>query len=273
LKLAFFFHRDFYTANSAFGEGKYMRRFFVEHIVRTGDLVPITGKEVNHIRNVLRMKEGDTLIIMDGKGHRFEARIEVLHRKGVKAKITKTLPALHPSPIEIHLAQALIKSHPMDFLIQKVTELGVSSISLFASERTAVKIKSEHLNHKLDHWKEIMKSACKQCGRATHPALHPPLLFEELIRNVPIEGILKILLWEAEERANLKNLLRSIEPLPHIVAAVGPEGGFTPKEVHLAREAGFSIVSLGNRVLRSETAAMSLISIIQYEWGDLNLKL
>ena len=248
-----------------------MRMFFLEDIVRTGDLVSITGKEANHIRNVLRMKKGEAVGIMDGKGRLWEAILEVLHYKEIKVRITKTLPPQPPSPIDINLTQALIKPHSMDNLIQKVTELGVSSISLFSSERTSVKIKPEHLNHKINHWKEIMKSACKQCGRATLPTLHPPLLFEELIKNAPSEGTLKVLLWEDERKADLKNLLRSIEPLPHIVAVVGPEGGFTLREISLAREGGFHIVSLGKRVLRSETAAMSLISIIQYEWGDLNL--
>jgi 16S rRNA (uracil1498-N3)-methyltransferase len=248
-----------------------MRMFFLEDIERIGDLVPIIGKEVNHIRNVLRMKKGEVMVIMDGKGRLWEAVLEVLHHKEIKVRITKTLPPQAPSPIDIRLTQALIKPHLMDSLIQKATELGVSSISLFSSERTSVKIKPEHLPRKMVRWRDIMKSACKQCGRATLPILYPPLSFKELIKNPPSEGTLRVLLWEDERKADIKDLLRSREPLPHIVAVVGPEGGFTLREISLAREGGFHIVSLGKRVLRSETAAISLISIIQYEWGDLNL--
>jgi 16S rRNA (uracil1498-N3)-methyltransferase len=249
-----------------------MRRFFVEDIPGEGGLVFLTGKEANHIRNVLRMKRGDRLIVMDGKGQLFEAIIEELHHKGVRGKIIKALPPPPPPPIEIHLAQALIKSRPMDSLIQKATELGVGSITPFASERTAVRIRPEHLSRKMDHWEEIMKAACKQSGRPNLPTLNPLLAFEKLIRNAQSQGTLKVLLWEAEKEADLKGLLRSAVQLPRIVAIVGPEGGFTPKEIRLARDAGFRIVSLGSRILRSETAAITLVSIMQYEWGDLSLK-
>ena len=248
-----------------------MRRFFVEKIIPANDILSITGKEARHIVNVLRMKKGETLILMDGKGQLFEATIETLHYKEVKVKINKTISPPPPSPIEISLAQALIKTHPMDYLIQKVTELGISSIHLFYSERTVIKLKPEHIRNKMDHWMEIMKSACKQCGRANLPDLNTPLPFEEIIKNKPDKKALKILLWEDEDKTDLKRFLRSMNPASHVFAIVGPEGGFTSNEINLAREAGFQIISLGNRILRAETAAVSLVSIIQYEWGDLNL--
>ena len=248
-----------------------MRRFFVEKIVSTADFLSIAGKEARHIVNVLRMKKGETLIIMDGKGQLFESTIEALDYKEVKVKITKSIPPLPSPPIEIRLGQALIKSNSMDYLIQKTTELGINSIHLFHSERAVIRLKPAHLTNKTDRWMEIMKSACKQCGRATLPNLNPPLPFETLLKNTPDKKTLKILVWENEDRTDLKKLLRSMSPLPHIFAIVGPEGGFTPDEIDLAREAGFHIISLVNRVLRAETAAISLISIIQYEWGDLNL--
>lgn len=248
-----------------------MRRFFVEDLPGQDGLIFLNGKEANHIRNVLRMKRGDTLSVMDGKGHLVEAIIEELHHKGVRVKIIRSLPAPSPSPVEIHLAQALIKSRPMDSLIQKATELGVNSITPFASERTATRIRPEHLSRKMDHWEEIMKAACKQSGRPNLPTLNPPLPFEALIGNAPHQGTLKVLLWEAEKEADLKGLLRSLGQLSHIVAIVGPEGGFTPREIRIARNAGFHIASLGSRILRAETAAITLLSIIQYEWGDLNL--
>jgi len=249
-----------------------LRRFFVEKIITTGGFLSITGKEVRHIVTVLRMKKGETLILMDREGQSFEATIEAVHYKEIKVRITKTIPPLPPSPVKISLAQALIKSHPMEYLIQKVTELGIHSIHPFYSERTVIQLKSVHLKNKMDRWVEIMKSACKQCGRVTLPDLNTPLQFEELINNVPNKKTLKILLWEDEDKVDLKRFLRSMSPLPHILAIVGPEGGFNQNEINLAREAGFQIISLGNRILRAETAAVSLISIIQYEWGDLNLE-
>lgn len=248
-----------------------MRRFFVEKITPPTDSLSLTGKEARYISKVLRMKKGEVLTIMDGKGQLFESTIEDLNYKEVKVRIEKGISPLPPSPIEISLAQALIKSNSMDYLIQKLTELGINSIRLFYSERTVIRLKPGHLINKMDHWMEIMKSACRQCGRATLPALNPPLVFEGIIENAPDKETLKILLWENEEKTDLKKVLRSMSPLPHTLAVVGPEGGFTPNEINQAREAGFHIISLGNRILRTETAAVSLISIIQYEWGDLNL--
>lgn len=249
-----------------------MRRFFVEKIIPAGGFLSIIGKEARHIVTVLRMKKGETLILMDREGQSFKATIEAVHYKEVKVRITKTIPPLPPSPVKISLAQALIKSHPMEYLIKKVTELGIGSIHPFYSERTVIKLKPEQLKNKMDRWMEIMKSACKQCGRVTLPTLNTPLPFEELINTVPNKKTLKVLLWEDEDKVDLKRLLTSMSFEPHIFAIVGPEGGFTSNEIKRAREAGFQIISLGKRILRAETAAVSLISIIQYEWGDLNLR-
>jgi len=248
-----------------------LRRFFVDKIIPTGDFLSITGKEARHIRNVLRMKKGEMLILMDREGHSFEATIEAIYYKEVKVKINKNISPLPPSPVKISLAQAIIKSHPMEYLIKKVTELGIGSIYPFYSERTVIKLKPEQLKNKMDRWMEIMKSACKQCGRVTLPTLNTPLPFEELINTVPNKKTLKVLLWEDEDKVDLKRWLTSMSFAPHVFAIVGPEGGFTSNEINRAREAGFQIISLGNRILRAETAAVSLISIIQYEWGDLNL--
>ena len=247
-----------------------MRRFFVDKVLSGTGFFSITGKEARHIRNVLRMKKGEMLILMDREGESYEATIEAVHYKEVKTRITQTIPPLPPSPVKINLAQALIKSHPMEYLIQKATELGIHSIHPFYSERTVIQLKSAHLKNKMDRWMEIMKSACKQCGRVTIPELNPPLLFEEMINNAAHTKTLKIMLWEDEDKVDLKQLLTSVGSAAHIFVIVGPEGGFTLNEINLARDAGFHTVSLGNRILRAETAALSLLSIIQYEWGDLN---
>ena len=248
-----------------------MKRFFVDKIIPAAGFLLITGKEARHIRNVLRMKKGEMLILMDREGQSFEATIEAIHYKEVRVTIAKIIPPLPPSPVKISLAQALIKSHPMEYLIQKITELGIHSIHPFYSERTIIQLKSAHLKNKMDRWIEIMKSACKQCGRVTLPGLSTPLLFEEMIKDAPDTKTLKILLWEDEDKGDLKKLLTSVSPAPHVFVTVGPEGGYTMNEINRAKDAGFHIVSLGNRILRAETAAVLLLSIIQYEWGDLNV--
>ncbi len=248
-----------------------MKRFFVDKIIPADGLLSITGKEARHIRNVLRMKKGEMLILIDREGQSFEAEIGAVHYKEVRVTITKIIPPSPPSPIKISLAQALIKSHSMEYLIQKVTELGIYSIHPFYSERTVIQLKSAHLKNKMDRWMQIIQSACKQCGRTILPDFHTPLRFDALIKDVPAIRTLKILLWEDEDKVDLRRLLTSTDPAAHVFVIVGPEGGFTLNEINLAKDAGFYIVSLGNRILRAETAAVSLLSIIQYEWGDLNL--
>ena len=249
-----------------------MRRFLVENITPSMDRLTITGKEARYINKILRMKRGQELIILDGKGQSFESTIEKVSHQEVTVEVKRRLPPPPVSPIEISLCQALIKSHAMDYLIQKVTELGVDSIYPFFSERTVIKLESTHITAKMDRWIEIIKSACRQCNRAALPSLETPLPFEQMIAHTPEKKTLRILLWEDEDRTDLKKILKSTSPLPHVYAVVGPEGGFTPSEINLARESGFHMISLGDRILRAETAAVSLVSIIQYEWGDLSLR-
>lgn len=248
-----------------------MKRILVEDITPSMDRVIITGSEARYINKVLRMKRGQELIIIDGRGRSFQSILERVRYSEVTLKVNRPLPPQPPSPVEITLWQALLKSHAMDYLIQKATELGITAIQPFLSERTVIRIRQENLNAKMERWRQIAKSACRQCNRANLPRFEPPLSFREMVENAPGKGTLKILLWENEDSVDLKGVLRSMGPLHHVSAVVGPEGGFTSKELNLAREHRFHVISLGNRILRAETAAVSLISIIQYEWGDLNL--
>ena len=248
-----------------------MKRLLVEDIAPSLDRLTITGKEARYINKVLRMKKGHEVIIMDGKGRSFECTIEKVSYQAVTVRVIEPIPPQPPSPIAITLCQALIKSQAMDYVIQKATELGVGAIQVFFSERTVIKIEPAHTAAKINRWKEIMKSSCRQCNRADLPSLEPPVPFQEMVESAPQSEILKILLWENEETVKLKEIVNRTSPPPRIWAVVGPEGGFTPDEIDAARESGFQIVSLGNRILRAETAVLSLLSIIQYEWGDLNL--
>jgi 16S rRNA (uracil1498-N3)-methyltransferase len=248
-----------------------MKRFLVEAIEPSMDRLTITGREARYINNVLRMKKGQELIIMDGKGQSFACTIEKVSYQEVSVRIKGPLPPQLSSPITITLCQALIKAQAMDYIIQKATELGVGAIQLFSSERTVIKIEPARATAKMSRWREIMKSACRQCNRADLPNLEPPGSFEEMLESAPNNDILKILLWENEETLGLKEIFNRPSPPPHIWAVVGPEGGFAPDEINAARKSGFQIVGLGNRILRADTAAVSLLSIIEYEWGDLSL--
>jgi 16S rRNA (uracil1498-N3)-methyltransferase len=248
-----------------------MRRFFVEKIEAEDGLCTIRGSEAKHITRVLRMGRGDRFILMDGKGARFLAIIESAGRRQVLVDLEKPLPQPSPSPVEITLCQALLKSRAMDYVIGKTSELGVHRILPFSSERTVVRLNKERFANKKQHWHEIANSATKQSDRKAPVEIGPLYSFEELVGRYRSEDAQKIILWEEEMATDLMGLLRGSPPAKRFIGIVGPEGGFSEKEVRAAVKAGFVSVSLGQRVLRAETAAITIVAIVQYEWGDLSL--
>jgi len=246
-----------------------LRRFFVEEIGEGKGALVLRGAEANHIRTVLRMAPGDRIVLLDSQGARHEAVIASMDRREVTVNLEKSLPSPPPSPVEITLCQALLRSHSMDLIIQKTSELGVDRILPFVSERTIVKPDKGAFVNKLRHWREIALSATKQSGRLKPPEIGPISTFSELMDLWRGEEIMKIVLWEDESVENLKSPLRATRSPRKAVGVIGPEGGFSNEEIEKAREAGFVSASLGHRILRSETAAVTLVALLQYEWGDL----
>ena len=250
--------------------GYLMRRFFIDENLTGQDSFAITGSEAKHISRVLRMGPGERIVLLDKVGQRFQAVIKELNRLHVLVDLERPVPAPAPSFVHITLCQALLKSHHMDLVVEKTSELGVDRVLPYLAERTVVKLDGDRTHGKVRRWQEIAQSAAKQSDRAMPAQMGPVYSFDELLSVLSKESALKILLWEQEGVRSLKDLLRSIPPAPRVVAVVGPEGGFTEREVKEAGEAGFASVSLGCRILRAETAAISLVTIIQYEWGDLS---
>jgi len=249
-----------------------LRRFFVEGSIELDRPCIITGSEAHHILKVLRMGPGDRLTVMDGHGARFQAVIQSATRKAVTVTLEDPLPSPPPSPVEISLCQALLKSGPMDYLIQKTSELGVDAVFPFFSQRTIVRLEEGRLANRLRHWSEIGRNAAKQSGRTAPARITAPSSLEALTAKWKTEKGLKAMLWEGEGRRDLKALLRGAHQTEKFVGIIGPEGGFTEEEVEMSQDAGFIPVSLGNRILRAETAAITLVAIVQYEWGDLALQ-
>ena len=250
-----------------------VRRFFVEEIEAKDGLCTIRGSEAKHMTRVLRMDRGDRFILMDGKGARFRAIIESAGRREVLVTLEKPLPQPSPSPLEITLCQALLKSRAMDYVLEKTSELGLHRILPFLSERSVVRPDRERFARKKQRWREIARSAAKQADRKTPLEIGPLSSFEELVKKSKGENALKVILWEEEGARDLKGVLRKSLTLKEFIGMVGPEGGFSQEEVLAAGEAGFVSVSLGQRVLRAETAAITLVAIVQYEWGDLSMQL
>jgi 16S rRNA (uracil1498-N3)-methyltransferase len=158
----------------------------------------------------------------------------------------------------------------MDQVIEKTSELGVHSIHPFASERTVVKLDGRKAEERVRRWQDISHSATTQSDGRVPAEIDTLLSFTDLIMKYQKESALKIIFWEDEEGKDLKGLLGESSPMTEAIGMVGPEGGFTREEIRMAEQAGFISVSLGQRVLRAETAAITMTAIIQYEWGDLS---
>ncbi len=246
-----------------------LRRFYVRELRVDDTTCVISGSEARHISKVLRMRPGDRFILMDGKGARFRAVIEAVSSRDVSARLEMRMPDPSPSPVTIIVCQAVLKSRSMDYLVQKTSELGVERICLFFSERTVPRFDPERLSKKMRHWEEIAISAAKQCGRAVPVKIDMPGSFGALLKKYRGMDAMKVILWEEERSGSLKMFLRSSPRLPGtFVGIVGPEGGFSREEIRSATDAGFVSACLGERILRAETAAITLAAIVQYELGD-----
>lgn len=246
-----------------------MRRFFIEEIKEVDGICVIPEPEARHIIKVLRMKQGDRLILMDSKEARFEALIESVSRRELTVRLLKKLPE-PPSPsLSIDICQAVIKPRAMDYMIEKTSELGISKIFPFYSERTVIRFEENRIQRKMRHWKEISRSAAKQSGRSKPADISRPVSFKGLLQSLQGREGIKVVLWEGECDNGIKGLLRSSPAEAHFTGIIGPEGGFSQDEIDELKEAGFIPVSLGTRILRAETAAIILVAIVQYESGDL----
>jgi len=246
-----------------------MRRFLVEEIKERDGYVVISGPEARHISKVLRMKRGDHFILMDRKGTRFEAVIEFSRPKELRVRLAGVLPTPSSSPIDIILCQALLKSRTMDYLIEKSSELGVNEIIPFFSERTVIRDARYNTEGRARRWQEIAQGAATQSDRIKPAEIYLPVPFREVTDRYQNDDAMKVILWEREESTDLKRLLRAHPSFARFIGMVGPEGGFKNTEIEMAGKAGFIPVSVGRRILRAETAALILVAIVQYEWGDL----
>jgi 16S rRNA (uracil1498-N3)-methyltransferase len=250
-----------------------LRRFFIQTIMseKNGSCT-LTGKEAKHITKVLRMGPGDRIALMDGQGNRFQAKILFSDPWKVHLALECPLPPPPASSTEITLIQALIKSRPMDLIIQKCSELGITRIIPVRSERTVVKLDKAGASAKGRHWREIARSAAKQADRASPASVDPLTNFSHCLERWKDVDALKVILWERKGANDLKSQLKKAGLQRRFVGIVGPEGGFAEGEIQLAKDKGFNSVSLGMRILRAETAAIALVSIVQYEWGDLSIR-
>jgi 16S rRNA (uracil1498-N3)-methyltransferase len=249
-----------------------MRRFFIEQTKITSTKIFITGSDAAHIKKVLRMKSGDRIGLFDGRGFEYEARIENLLAGSVEVSITKRFLSASESPVQIIVAQALLKDKKMDILARQLTEIGITKLIPFTSIRSVPRPDKKRLSARRKRWEKIAIEALKQCSRGHVTEIGETITFNDVIK-IDDECDLKIVFWENESKP-ISDAVQQVHDRHYrkILAVLGPEGGFTEKEIEDARASGFATASLGPRILRSETAAVAACTILQYIFGDMGLK-
>lgn len=218
-------------------------------------------RNTQYLIHVLRLKAGDAFCIFNGEGGEYDAKIIAQGKRQYSAQILKRSEGIAESPCKITLGQAISRSDHMDLAIQKSVELGVSAIQPLITEHVAMKLDTKRLQQKHQHWQGIIISACEQSGRCHIPMLHPAIALESWLPQCTQD--LRLVLHPTAKSNEFKNNIHSLALL------VGPEGGLSEKEVALAEHHHFIALSLGPRILRTETAAIAAITITQSEFGDM----
>lgn len=239
-----------------------MPRFYVDFALSPDSVVELPDNVVRHL-NVLRVKNTEEIVLFNGNGKAYPALPEVLEKRRASVRILREEATDNESPLNITLVQAVSSAERMDFTLQKSVELGVAEIRPVISERCVVRLSGERAEKRVARWQEIVVSACEQSGRNIVPKVLPLTTYAQALQQLPQETT-KLLM-----SLNRAQKLSDVQPQSDkVVFMVGPEGGWTEKEEQQAFDAGFQSVTLGKRVLRTETASLAAIAAMQTLWGD-----
>lgn len=242
-----------------------MSKFFIPRENISSDRLIINGEDVKHIIKVLRMGVGDTLTCCDGMGNDYEAKIEAVGTE-IECSVISCTKAETESNIRVILIQGIPKAAKMDYIIQKTTELGICEI--FPCDMSRCVSKPEG-NKKTERWQKIATEAAKQSGRGVVPVVHNAIKVSEAIELLK-EADIAFVPYECAEDNYLKPILQAASTPKTVAFMIGPEGGFDKKEIESLVENGIPAVSLGKRILRTETAGEAVLSMVMYELGDIN---
>ena len=238
-------------------------RIYSAQVLALGAQITLDADAAHHLARVLRLPIGSPLILFNGDGNEYPAEIIALDKKNVVVVISNVLTQARESPLAIHLGIAISKGERMDWVIQKATELGVTEISPLQSERVEVRLHGEREEKKLAHWRAVAISACEQCARNRIPVIDDVQPLFNWIENIQVDA--KFVLHHRSVA-----VLDAQNAAPKSVALlIGPEGGLSEAEIGTAEQRGFQPLRLGPRVLRTETAPLAALSVLQFLWGDL----
>lgn len=241
-----------------------MYQFFVEDAQISNGIVTIENEDVNHIKNVLRLKCGEKVRISSNSGENYFGEIDTLADRMVLVRILEEHAADTELPNKIYLFQGLPKSDKLELIIQKAVELGACEIIPVAMKNCVVKLDEKKASAKQTRWQEIAKSAAKQSKRSVIPTVRRPLNYREALEAAAALDV-RLVPYENERgMAATKEAVEAVRPGQSIGIFIGPEGGFAEDEIALAKERGMQIVSLGRRILRTETAGLAMLSILMY---------
>lgn len=241
-----------------------MHRFFAEPGNIGEKEIVITGADVNHIRNVLRMRTDEEVLIADGQGAEYRCKLTELSENEVRAQILWKLSGNAELSSQITLFQGLPKSDKMDLIVQKCVELGVSRIVPVSTKRTVVKLDAKKEQTRVKRWVTISESAAKQSGRSVIPEVSEVRTFAKALEEAKELDVLLIPYERAENMAETRRIMGSIQPGQSVGIFIGPEGGFEESEVEEAVAAGAQAITLGKRILRTETAGLAMLAMLSY---------
>lgn len=238
-------------------------RSHIEAELIEGSTLALPETTATHLLRVLRLGVGDEVLLFNGDGFDYRARISALGKRTAEVHIEARIEVSRESPLTVTLAQALARGEKMDWVLQKATELGVTRIAPVVTERTEVKLDAERADRRLHHWRGVVASACEQCGRARLPHIEEPRTLGEFLAACKAEGQLILALDpEGEHR------LSALPAFDQLTLVIGPEGGLSPRDLGQLHAAGAQGLRLGPRILRTETAGIAALAALQALRGD-----
>ena len=241
-----------------------LHRFYCPNPLSIGATIQLPDSAAAHAVRVLRMVENDQAIVFNGDGFDYVCKLVAIKKTSVSAHVISSKPIANESPLTIVLLQGISSGDRMDYTIQKAVELGVHEIYPISTERSVVKLDAARAEKRLEHWRQVVASACEQCGRAFVPKVHAPLTLKAWLSQYPHSTSCRIQL----NPVGAQRLADIAKPQHAIELLIGAEGGLNATEIESATAYGFQSILLGPRILRTETAALTAIASMHTLWGD-----